>query len=700
MNGINIYYDNQVQNNEKYKDFKDILEGSDIFKENEEFHVLSKPLLIVDTEICTGSGVAIIQKGKKIVFLKNPSASEDDFDDFVFDFKALISELIGKYKYRSLLGKPSKVRSDITTFCEMDIEEYRNPETVEQLRLDGTKLEYAEIMSSLIKGSINDQQKINNLLSKQDFITKARNRIISFDTNQTKFIFPTNLENDTKREVVQGMAGSGKTEMLLHRLRTLYIDSDEEENENDTKIKIAFTCHNKVLANELRNTKITQFFNSMKIDSQILWNEKLFCFGAWGSARDKTSGMYSYICNFYDLNFYTWSGVGDFEIACKKSLEELKKKKYIEYAFDYVLIDESQDLPDSFFELCEKVTSKKVYVAGDVYQDIFDTNAVISKNPNYLLNRVYRTENKTFLFAHLFALGYFDKKIKWLDENDLNLCGYTVVDKSNKYQISRESLYVDENYREESYSCVVSDIENNIQKISNEIMQLKKDYSEITPNDIAVIILTSSHSKFQRYANKISREISEKTNFQTQVAKNGNKLIEDAVYISNQNHIKGLEYPFIFVLYDEGNLSFGTKQYLRLRTSFYMAATRSLIKSNLFFVDNPNYSEILTYSKSIQETGKVEVSIPTDDEIKRMNSMYEKIKYDEQSIPISNRIEVAINKYCSVDNNEIRIPNSNKVNMVETLTIKVQKSINENPTNDLEKLIVNEIENYLEYMGL
>lgn len=41
--------------------------------------------------------------------------------------------------------------------------------------------------------------------------------------------------------------------------------------------------------------------------------------------------------------------------------------------FDYILVDESQDFPEVFFEVCKKVVRHKVYMAGDVFQDIFDS---------------------------------------------------------------------------------------------------------------------------------------------------------------------------------------------------------------------------------------------------------------------------------------------------------------------------------------
>lgn len=71
-----------------------------------------------------------------------------------------------------------------------------------------------------------------------------------------------------------------------------------------------------------------------------------------------------------------------------------KKTMKFEACFDYILIDESQDFSEGFFKLCEKVTRKCVYVAGDIFQDIFKDNPSMVVNPDFLLNKCYRTDAK------------------------------------------------------------------------------------------------------------------------------------------------------------------------------------------------------------------------------------------------------------------------------------------------------------------
>lgn len=86
----------------------------------------------------------------------------------------------------------------------------------------------------------------------------------------------------------------------------------------------------------------------MKVKKQIEW-DKLLCVNAWGQSSSITSGIYRYICNYYDIPFWNFRQCGSFNNACKKAIEELKSIKIKNnFAFSYIFIDESQDFDDSF----------------------------------------------------------------------------------------------------------------------------------------------------------------------------------------------------------------------------------------------------------------------------------------------------------------------------------------------------------------
>ena len=104
------------------------------------------------------------------------------------------------------------------------------------------------------------------------------------------------------------------------------------------------------------NKRIPEFFNFMKVEEQIKWNERLWVMHSWGSRGQANTGVYSYICTNYNINFHPYSYTWSFDRACSEAISELREQEYIEPCFDYMLIDESQDFPQNFLELCEIVT--------------------------------------------------------------------------------------------------------------------------------------------------------------------------------------------------------------------------------------------------------------------------------------------------------------------------------------------------------
>ena len=77
---------------------------------------------------------------------------------------------------------------------------------------------------------------------------------------------------------IQGLSGTGKTELLMHKLKELYVSSDS---------KVVMTCYNRILEREL-SERIPAFFDTMKVQQQIKWNERLWCFRAGGHSLTKT----------------------------------------------------------------------------------------------------------------------------------------------------------------------------------------------------------------------------------------------------------------------------------------------------------------------------------------------------------------------------------------------------------------------------
>ena len=64
---------------------------------------------------------------------------------------------------------------------------------------------------------------------------------------------------------------------------------------------------------------------------------------------------------FYNIPFERFSYSVTFDKVCRRALQKLNEINNFEACFDYILIDESQDFTDAFFELCKKL-QKHAYI--------------------------------------------------------------------------------------------------------------------------------------------------------------------------------------------------------------------------------------------------------------------------------------------------------------------------------------------------
>lgn len=187
------------------------------------------------------------------VTMVNVSESHDDFYDYCDDVEDAVSYLFTKYEYKKELGRFRNFFSELKEEIE-DIKQLENLDIFfERISLKDSKLKkYSTIVVSLCTGCINDINRVKAGIP-QTLLEKVKQKIQLFDADQTRFIYQ---HLDKKRVRIQGLSGTGKTELLLHKLKELYI--------KDSSLKIFVTCHNKILADSL-SSKIPKFFNFMKV---------------------------------------------------------------------------------------------------------------------------------------------------------------------------------------------------------------------------------------------------------------------------------------------------------------------------------------------------------------------------------------------------------------------------------------------------
>lgn len=546
----------------------------------------------------------------KITFITCRGILDNVFEDYYEDVIEDIGAISDKFLYKEYIGrtrewKEKLTRKVLSESLLKNINQFYNEAYVEDVVIR-RKL---ELVISLFIGSINDITNVS-LDEPKEILDKVKHKIQLFDGDQTNFIYGS---LDKKVVTIQGLSGTGKTELLLHKLKELYT-----ENESN---RIFFTCHNKILAKNLHE-RIPAFFNFMKIEQQIEWNRRLWCSNAWGSQGDRDSGLYRYICYFYGISFYTYSQGNSFLQVCQLALQELKKKKEEEgdewkYAFTYVLVDESQDFGDTFVELCLLVTEKQVYIAGDIFQSIFEDASNHSTEPDFLLSRCYRTDPKTLMFAHALGMGLFEsRKLWWLDKKEWQECGYDVQETDGKYILTREPIRRFEDLGDDYDSVRIYSTEQFANGIVFIIKDLIKENPTISVNDIGIILLDDKDYIYDLMTD-IGDAIKQQLKWNVNVAYLSKEKVKNALFISNRNNVKGLEFPFVICV---------TKQITsssKYRSALYTMLTRSFLRSYLLLQRSDNEGirkEILAGYSEIKEYKRMTISVPNKDEIKNIKA--------------------------------------------------------------------------------
>lgn len=612
----------QIDKNDNNANFLDKLERYS-FDNKKQVYIINKPLGDTKYNYEYQDAFLLLAPNYKLIFV-NLGKNNCDFDSFVEDFIEDLGSISDKYRYKDIIGRPRIWKESLIT--QVHITDYIN--NIENL-FEGNKLstgemkKKCELLISLLTGSINDIDKVKGDIP-DNLLDKIKQKIQLFDGDQTRFVYQ---KSDQKRITIQGLSGTGKTELLLHKLKDIYTSSQD--------VKVAFTCHNRILADSLRK-RIPEFFNFMKVEEQIEWNERLLCVNAWGSQSDKFSGIYRYICEKYNLKFNSYSPDTSFDSVCKKALDEIQQLGQNTYIFDYMLIDESQDFQESFFELSELVTKNTVYLAGDIFQSIFDDSIISEIQPDFLLSKCYRTDPKTLMFAHALGMGLFESpKLRWLEDNEWKACGYElkkITNGTEQYQLSREPLRRFEDLNQSNFSSIElvqtsKALDEDAEKKIIEIIQdIKNENPTVTADDIGIIFMDDNNNSYLSI-DKLSVSIPREFSWQVNKAYESKEKIKDTLFISNKNNVKGLEFPFVICVTKKihNNPSY--------RNTLYMVLTRSFLRSYLLISKDCNEELAKTLQqglKNINETSTLLITPPTEDEKKSIVTAF---NYDETKVP-------------------------------------------------------------------
>lgn len=597
-----LFYMNFEPNDEQ-RDFIDQVKLSTTDNIN-PIYVIRRPITEKKLDSEYEHAFAILVPRHQMMFFDFGNDSEL-FDDYIDDFIEDIGYISKKYDFSELLGRPRKWRNDyVVKITKRMCEEMSFEQLLQEYEIsDKVQIRKGEILVSLATGSINEAARLGNDVP-DNVLDQIKRKIILFDGEQTKFIFD---EPEKKRITIQGLAGTGKTELLLHKIKELYISSEEN--------KIVFTCHNEILADSLRK-RVPEFFDFMKVEEQIKWNERLWVMRSWGTQTDCNSGVYSYICHHYDIPFSRFSYSTTFDAICKTALYNLNQKEDFECCFDYILIDESQDFSEGFFKLCEKVAAKCVYVAGDIFQDIFENKLLSVVDPDFLLNKCYRTDPRTLMGAHAIGMGLFEKKLRWLKDQEWEACGYNLKTENGMVEFHRKPL---KRFEDIDIDCVngieLRQVDENeyLETILMIVDEIRQKNHTVNADDIGIMFMENIDENY-KLASDLQFIIKEKYNWEANIGYETKEKKKGTLFISNRNNVKGLEFPFVICIM-RGKLT----DNFQVRNSIYMMLTRSFLTSYFVVpITNTSLDELQSGIQFVNKNGYLRVTEPSDDEKQKL----------------------------------------------------------------------------------
>ena len=245
------------------------------------------------------------------------------------------------------------------------------------------------------------------------------------------------------------------------------------------------------------------------------------------------------------------------------------------------------------------------------------------------------------MFAHAIGMGLFESpKIRWLEEKEWSACGYLVNynEEHTKIKLAREPLSRFEDLEQEGIPSVsivktgMNDNENEVVAIIKILNEIRQSNPTVLPSDIGIIFIDSDKQIYTT-ADNLERAIPQAIGWKVNKAYETKQASQDAIFISNRNNVKGLEFPFVICVTRRITSS------LNYRNSLYMMLTRSFIQSYLLVsgeLNEPSFLQCIEEGlNTINSTGSLPVSVPSEEE--KVNLRMQ-IKYNNANLSFSDSV--------------------------------------------------------------
>ncbi|MBN4092707.1 ATP-binding domain-containing protein [Methylobacterium sp. OT2] len=215
-----------------------------------------------------------------------------------------------------------------------------------------------QALSTIRKGKRKKESKRPD--TRGDKLQRLNDSIANLDAHQSAAV----IETVDGVQRIRGLAGSGKTIVLA--LKVAYLHAQHPE------WQIAITFNTRSLREQF--TRLVNNFVYEQTNEEPDW-DKIDIIHSWGSPNTP-AGMYYSFTKENNTVYYDFRAAQDkfgadreFDGACKSALDGAPSPKQI---YDAILIDEAQDLPPSFLQLCYRSLKppKRLVYAYDELQSL------------------------------------------------------------------------------------------------------------------------------------------------------------------------------------------------------------------------------------------------------------------------------------------------------------------------------------------
>ncbi len=342
-------------------------------------------------------------------------------------------------------------------------------------------------------------------------LSEIESHVSNYDIDQIKGY---DIDVDMPQRI-RGLAGSGKTVILSLKAAKYHADNPDAH--------ILYTYYTRALGGSIKQG-INRAFKHYSKSKTIDWGKITVCHG-WGSSTQE--GVYYKACidnGYLPMPFSEAERAVGSKRAFAYVCEDLIKKD-IKPQYDMILIDEGQDFPKEFYQLCLKLCkTNRICWAYDEFQNIFDVTIQNERetfgynaegkpyvdfgdNFNGLqdipLKKCYRTPRISLISAFALGLGIYNKKVlqRLQSNQQWEALGFEVKAGSSKTgdkmvicrPASNTPSYSNEKFTENSLQIYrFGNYDDECRAIGKMIEHYVKE-ENVLPNDICVICIDQKY---------------------------------------------------------------------------------------------------------------------------------------------------------------------------------------------------------------